>query len=272
MARDRSGRAGEHPGDQIELEWLVAPGSRNGTSAVRGDYPPPLPSPADGEGETDWSLLTFLLSIEGEPPVVALGCPLEALSAALTKTHAPIIAVDPHPGQAPHPESWGAEDGVANVSRVRGRPSGGLPFRDSSVGQVIVHQAAPPARWWHGAEPGPIQPGFLREARRILKADGILWLVVNQRGCRLSPARLRASLIRCGFSASDSYMTLPGHRRFTALAPIASGRRMRSCIDFCLEGNAFRERRLRAWLKMLATAGLLQYVAPEYIVLGRKER
>ncbi len=67
---------------------------------------------------------------------------------------------------------------------------------------------------------------------------------------------------------------MPLSRRdwLTTLVPIVSGKAMRSCIDVLVEGNAFRERSQRAWLKILATSGLLQYLAPEYIVITRKER
>jgi hypothetical protein len=66
-------------------------------------------------------------------------------------------------------------------------------------------------------------------------------------------------------------MVYPGCHRLDNLTPIASARAMRACIDFSVEGNAFRERRRRAWLKILAATALLPYWAPEYISIGRKE-
>lgn len=272
MARDGSSRPGNQAGSRICVEGLVARHRGNGTPALREDCVPAPPSLAEGEDEIAWGLLTFLLSIEGDPPVVALGCSLKVLSLALAKTCAPIIALDPRSGRIPHLESREAGDGAASVFAVCARPAGGLPFRDGSVGQVIVNQVPNRPNCRNGAEPVQISPGLLLEACRVLRADGFLCLVVNQRADRLRPARLRASLTACGFTASEFYMPFPGRHRFTTLAPIASGRAMRSCIDFCVEGNAFRERRVRAWLKILAAAGLLQSLAPEYIVLARKER
>ena len=96
-------------------------------------------------------------------------------------------------------------------------------------------------------------------------------LVVNRRRCHMSASGSSALVRRCGFATDESYMAFPGRHRFTALGPLAAGRSMLGCIDLLVEGDAFRERRKRAWLKILAVSGLIPYFSQEYIVIGRKE-
>jgi SAM-dependent methyltransferase len=221
---------------------------------------------------TDWSLLSLLLSHDRSAPIVALGHDLESLSLVLAKTCVAVITLDHGGEMLKHLELQRLQNAVANVFPVFGCKTGYFPFRDCSVGLTIVNQVGDGVGCQHDAGLMEVGTSLLLEARRVLKAGGVLCLVVSRRHSRMGPSAMKVLLDRYGFSGSEFYIIYPQWHRFTALVPIASGRRMHACIDLLVEGNAFRERRRRVWLKTLATLGLLQSSAPEYIAIGRKER
>jgi hypothetical protein len=243
----------------------------NGTPALASDsVPVPLAAGEEGVG-IDWSLLPLLLPMERDSLSVTLGCDLGALSSALAAPGSTIVALDPHFERVKLLE-WGqVQTERANVFPVCGGSTGCLPLRDGSVGLTVVNLRRDRAGLGMDGDPLRIDLSLVTEVRRVLKVGGILCVAVSQRGCHMSPSESRALLRRCGFSTVESYMPLSRRDWFTTLVPIVSGKAMRSCIDVLVEGNAFRERSQRAWLKILATSGLLQYLAPEYMVIGRKE-
>jgi SAM-dependent methyltransferase len=252
-------------------EWLMAWHRENG-APVLGKGPALVPPAAGGESMgVDWSLLTLLLSLEGRSPIVALGSDLAGLSVTLSGVGVPIITLDYNYERIRLLERQRIRSGLTNVLPVCGGTTGCLPFRDGSVGMTIVNLVGHRLRRQDDGGPVEIQADFLLEARRILKAGGIVCLVVNQRHGHISSSESRALLSRCGFPDGESYMAFPGRHRFTALAPMVAGRAMFPCIDLFVEGNAFRERRRRAWLKILAMSGLLPHFALGNIVVGRKE-
>lgn len=222
-----------------------------------------------GEAGIDWSLLTLLLSHERSAPIAALGVDGPAISQALARSCATVVAVGHYRERILPPEPHQMRGGARNVFAVCADTTGCLPFRDRSLGLIIMNQLMNALQ----AGDAPVFRGALfLEARRVLKAEGILCLLVDRKRSRISPSKMRALLGRCGFSRCESYMAYPGCHRLDILAPIASAKAMLSCIDFSVEGNAFRERTRRAWLKILAATTLLPYWAPQYIVMGRKER
>jgi SAM-dependent methyltransferase len=227
---------------------------------------------SDGrEAGIDWSLLTLLLSHEKSAPVAAVGADVPAISQALAKSCASVIGVGRCREGILRAEPQRAWEGARNVFAVCADTTGGLPFRDRSLGLIIANQLVKTLHGWGAREATEVRAGFFLEARRVLKAGGTLCLLVDRKRSGLSPSKMRALLGRCGFPRSESYMAYPGCHRLDPLAPIGSAKAMLSCIDFSVEGNAFRERRRRVWLKFLAATMLLPYVAPEYIILAGKE-
>jgi hypothetical protein len=221
---------------------------------------------------TDWSLLSLLLSHDRSEPALALGQDLRSLSLMMARTCVSVIALDPDCEILERSGPGPGQNTEAQVFSVSGCYTGCLPFRDCSVGLTIVNQVGNGAGCRHGGGPLEIGTSLLLETQRVLRPGGIFCLVVSRQQSRMGPSAMKALLDRCGFTASELYLAYPKSHRFTALIPIASGRRMHACINFLVEGNAFRERRRRVWLKALATLGLLQSSAPEYIAIGRKER
>ncbi len=270
MAPDHSDGALGQEGREIQVERPHVFASRGGRRASQEGFVPVSPaSVQEARAGIDWSLLALLLAGERRAPIVLLGDDLEALALGLASMGDPIIPVERQLDGVGRPV---APQAGAITSPVCGGISGGLPLRDASAGAIILNQviARPPDG--PDEEPMSIRPGLLAEAYRVLRPGGILCLVVSQRRHRLRLAALQAWLEQCGFGRSHVYLALPGHRRFTALTPLASGRTMRSCVDLLFQGNASRERCLRLWLKTLATLGLLESRMAEYVVLGRKER
>ena len=214
--------------------------------------------------------MALLLSLGGRTPIVALGSDLEALSFALSEAGARIITLDPEYERVNLLEKQRIRHALTNVLRVCGGAMGHLPFRDGSVGVTIANLARGLLRRQDDGHPTETQARFLLEARRVLRAGGMVCLVINRRHSHMSSAESIRLLHRCGFSNGESYMAFPGRHPFTALTPMAAGRAMFPCIDLFVEGDAFRERRKRAWLKLLTMSGLLPYFASEYIIVGQK--
>ena len=224
-----------------------------------------------GETGIDWSLLTLLLSHERSAPTAALGADVPAIAQALARSCATVVAVGRCRERILSREPHRVEGGAGNVVAVCADTAGCLPFRDRSLGLIIVNQLTHALHGWEAGDAPVARAALFLEARRVLRARGILCLLVDRKRSRISPSKMRALLDRCGFPRCETYMAYPGCQRLDTLAPIASAKAMLSCIDFSVEGNAFRERKRRAWLKILAATTLLPYVAPEYIALGRKE-
>jgi len=250
---------------------VVRPGE-NGGPVFAVDTTPIPPTFSEQKTGIDWSLLPLLLPEERTAPTLVFGADMSALSSMLAKPGARVIRLDPNYKRLLRQGSPGDQTEEADVFAVCGGDTTCLPLRDGSVGLTIVNQVRHPPNGRVDGDPVRIHAGFLVEARRVLKAGGELCLILSQREGRISPSESRALLRRCGFSTRECYMPLSRHDWFTSLVPIVSGKAMRSCIDVSVEGNASRERCLRAWLKILATLGLLQYLTPEYIVIARKER
>ncbi len=213
--------------------------------------------------EVDWSLLGLLLSLEGCTPTVIYGSDLSGFSSAMPEDGR-VITLDPGITRTPLPDM---REQASNVSRICGEPSTHLPFRDGSLGAMVANlmDCRRP-----GDETAQAQAHLFAEASRVLRPGGLMCFVADRRENPLTPSRCRALLHRCGFSRDEGFLAFPGRRRFSALVPIGAGRAMCACIDVFVEGNAFRERRKRLWLKLLALAGLLPYLASEYVVFARK--
>ncbi len=267
MAPDHSGVEAAQQGRAIQAERPLFPDSRNGGQASRrGVVRVPL---AAGEvrGELDWSLLALLVAGERCGPIAILGDELPALASALASAGNPIVPL------VQNGEGIGrltAPQAGLSVFPVCSGSGSDLPLREASVGAIILNQVvAPPADGVDGKRLS-IHPDLLAEIHRVLRPEGVVCLIVSQRKDSLGPATLRVWLEQCGFSRNDFYLASPGHRRFTSLAPMASGWLMRTCIDLLVQGNTSRERWLRGWLKLRATLGLLGSRMSEYVVLGRK--
>ncbi len=218
----------------------------------------------------DWEFLRILVPLNRHFLVVNLGSRVSPLARALVGTCRMVIAMGPDSGsvQARDPERVPA--GASVVSPLCGDATGYLPFRDRCLDLIILDQVADGTCRRDEDRQVEIQAGLLSEARRVLKPEGGLCLVVARHRSRITPRRLRVLLEGCGFSSTEFYWPYPAYCRVTALASLTSGRAMASCIDILIEGNAFRERKKRAWLKALARLDLLQYTVPEYLVLATR--
>lgn len=254
-------------GAQSEVNW----NPKNGTPGLEQGSVPELLGSDGRERGIDWSLLTLLLSHERSAPSAALGADVLAISRALARSCVAVVAVGRCRKSILPPEPQLVSGSVGNVFAVCADTTGCLPFRDRSLGLILVNQLLIGLRGSEAGDATVVRAGLLLEARRVLRAGGILCLLIDRKRSRISPSKMQAWLDRCGFSRCEFYMAYSGRHGLDTLVPIASAKAILSCIDFSVEGNAFRERMRRAWLKILAATTLLPYVTPEYVVLGRKE-
>lgn len=231
----------------------------------------PPRAPEVGGAGADWSLLTLLLSAKRCAPILALGAALEGLAQALAGAGGRVIALRQGRAGMEPARLRGPRGAPALPSAVQADSHDGLPFRGGSVGVTILNEIGEGQEGQGHGDRVAMRERLLLEARRVLRPEGILCLVISRPPSRLGPLEVRALLKRCGFSDPALYMPYPRSHRFAGLLPIASGRDMQACIDLCIEGDALRERRKRIWLKLLARLGLLQRWAAEYVAIAKKE-
>lgn len=226
--------------------------------------------PGADVGAIDWRFMRFLVPLDQRSAILALGSGVSSRARALAEACRMVIVMGRGSAGVGSVEAGRAEHGVGAVHPLCGSLAGPFPLHDGCLDLVILDQVPDPMWSRDGGGRMEIQRGVLEEAWRTLRAGGAFCLVVGRGVDGRAPRRTRKLLERCGFSECEFYWPYPSYSRHTALAPLTTGRVMRSCVDIFVEGNAFRERRKRAWLKGLATIGLLRYLLSEYIVVARK--
>ena len=172
MRRDRLRRSAEQDSRQETSEQPGA--SRRGNGDCARGKALTLISPPAGGGHigVDWSLLRLLLSMEQHGPILVLGSDLEALSLAFSEAGATIVALDHEYERVRLVERERTRNMLTNVLAVCGSSTGCLPFRDGTVGVVLVNLTGRQPGGPDDGDPEEIRNGFLLEARRILKAGG----------------------------------------------------------------------------------------------------
>lgn len=252
-----------------------------------------------------------LLNLKKDARILDLGCGWGTLSFSLAQAHNKIVAFDVTSQRLEFIRLRKESGQTHNLFPVCGQLSS-LPFCGGYFDLVILNGVL---EWAgvveNGLGPAEVQMRALREARRVLKPDGVLYLAIENRwslinflGCKdthsglrfapLLPRRLaniysrmmrnkdfreytytygqlKKILTSAGFFRIDFYAALPTYRKFYFLVGLNSSRQVKFFLGYLMHARDTLQGCLVAAIKILRLYGLVKYFTPDYSIFAYKD-
>lgn len=252
----------------------------------------------------------FMVPLNDDARILDAGCGWGTLSFALAKIYKDVVALDASRPQIEFIRGRCQEDGVKNILPVCGQATH-LPFADETFDLVVFNGVLE----WVPAisaeeKPEVAQRRALREASRVLKKGGHLYLAIENRwaainflgfrdthsGLRFAPilprglaniySRLarkkdfreytytygqsRRLLAEAGFSCVQTYAPLPSYRRFYYLLPVDDASRVRFFVRHLVHA---RNKMQAFFINAVRSLGLyrwVKYFVPDFSFIAKK--
>ena len=239
--------------------------------------------------------LRFLLPLTPESRVLQLRCDWGAVAFNLATCTAAVVALDDRDTRLRFVSARRKQMGADALHTVGGSLLSGLPFADEAFDAVILLEALGPTAAANGANRQEGPRAALDEVRRVLRPGG--WLLLggaNRLGFASPPTGVpqfsrtywgyRRMLQRAGFREIEFHAPLPSHREPYFILPLQRRRHLDHFVDGMFTAQDYRakleERGLGSTYRLaqvmwrggrcLGLTGLIRYVVPSYLVLGRK--
>lgn len=142
------------------------------------DAPPRLGEYILGAGRAGWK---FLLPVGAHTRVLDLGCGWGGLAYSLADGCAEVVAMDSTFERMQLLKIRSDRDGRENIRCVCAGDGKYLPFPDDAFDLVIINGVLEWVPSGMEGDPREVQVQFLREARRVLKPGGVLFLAIENR-------------------------------------------------------------------------------------------
>jgi len=255
----------------------------------------------------DWR---FLLKTNSRGVVLDLGCGLGALSIPLAKDNLAVVSLDATYERVKYVEIRRRQEGINNLQPVLASALR-LPFPDNYFDIVVLNAVLE----WLGLSdekrpPREVQLHGLREARRVLKPGGEIYLATKNRysyfywlgkkdphsGLRfvtLLPRRLaryyskllrdkdyreylysyhqyRKLLHSVGFSNIQIYSSFPSFRNFSHMFPLEEANAVQCYFDRCFDPRYRVVNLAYQFIRYLRIYTIMKYFVPDFSIIARK--
>ncbi len=254
----------------------------------------------------NWS---YLVSLPRTARILDAGCGWGALSFPLAERFGAVYGLDIVPQRCAFVHTRGEQDHQPGVIPLCG-PMTRLPFADGFFDGVVLNGVLEWIPSTEDGDPEEVQAAALKEACRVLKPGGILYLAIENRwaainflgfrdthsGLRFAPLLPRPlanlysriarrkdfreytytyrehkrMLRRAGFREPCFYAPLPTYRRFYYFLPIDDSRRVRFFLETLVSSRNRLQRFFVTVVQVLRAYGLVKYFVPDYSILAQK--
>lgn len=123
----------------------------------------------------------FLLDSFETGTVLDYGCGPGALTASLARNFAKVYATDLTPERAKFTQIRAKQEGLHNVMVFCSGDASHIPLEDNSVNVIVLNGVLEWVPDHSSGDPRAVQIAFLRELRRVLVPDGLLFIGIENR-------------------------------------------------------------------------------------------
>lgn len=211
----------------------------------------------------------FLLDKQRDAVALDFGCGLGAVSAALARHCAHVVACDVSLERVQLVRERARSQQLSNLSFVCAGDSLRLPFPDAYFDLVILNGVFDQVFDHHHGDPTTMRLAFLREVNRTLKPAGQLYLASERSPAdsreaqrRTAIPRQRRLLVRAGFASTHQYSLLPSFRHIDQIVDLADTSQMQPVLPLYRGQSRIRQTLLRGRLH--------KYVAPSVGIVASK--